>query len=271
MFTNDTWQVAPNAIRPDHFSRKELIPGLKSGAANFTRLDKPSCLDLYVDPLKANADLIIVAANVTFAQNNGSSLIQGWVNGNAATSWDTSTAWICDVYITTGENGYCTRDLTRSFEDQWVLRTWEAPHRQEVAVDYCLIGEQGDMTERCGFHTSIPNMSVVCFFTLLATGLIITTNIKVNDAAFVRLGDAVASFLEEPECEEQTSQQNCVPKKRRTIQARATPWIPIPRIRWYKAVEGKSWLVAIMMYVPAYYLSSRGTNDHCSELLLTCL
>ncbi|KAF3011338.1 hypothetical protein E8E14_006155 [Neopestalotiopsis sp. 37M] len=105
LVTNDTWQYAPNAIRPEHFSRKELIPGLKTRASSFTRLDKSSCLDLYVDPLKANADLIIVAANVTSSQNNGSSLIQGWVNGNFATSWDVSTAWICDVYIMTGQHG----------------------------------------------------------------------------------------------------------------------------------------------------------------------
>ncbi|KAF3011339.1 hypothetical protein E8E14_006199 [Neopestalotiopsis sp. 37M] len=89
-------------------------------------------------------------------------------------------------------------------------------------------------------------MSMVCFFTLLATGLIITTNIKVNGAAFVRLGDAVASFLEEPEGEEQASQESHVPKRRCTIQARATPWIPLARIPWYKAVETRSCLVVIL-------------------------
>jgi hypothetical protein len=70
-----------------------MIYTLQGEASNYTTLNTTECVELYVDPLTPSSNLIVVVSNVTTAQNNGSSLIDGWVS--AWEMWFDSTSWIC--------------------------------------------------------------------------------------------------------------------------------------------------------------------------------
>ncbi|KAI1268502.1 hypothetical protein F5Y18DRAFT_423863 [Xylariaceae sp. FL1019] len=241
----DRWDNATGAIEPYYFTNKELIPGLKDQARNFTRVDRHTCIDSYIDPLRATADLVIVAANLTSVSNNGSSLVQGWVDGLASNLWNTATFWICDAYQKPGHRvQFCNAEWAKSFEDQWTVRTWQAPHKQIVAVDYCLLGERGDNQERCGFHASIPLLSVVCFSTLLGVMLLMAAKCVTRELALLRLGDVAASFLKSskdsgvqvPSLGAATARRH-VGTKRRMIRAQCTSWKPAKQISWLFALR----------------------------------
>ncbi|KAF3012818.1 hypothetical protein E8E14_008459 [Neopestalotiopsis sp. 37M] len=63
----------------EHANRTQIYE-LQKEAAVMTLFDTKACIDRYIDPMKATGSLIIVARNMSSAQNNGSSLIDGWVS-----------------------------------------------------------------------------------------------------------------------------------------------------------------------------------------------
>jgi hypothetical protein len=245
---HDRWENSTGAIRHANFTHKQFIYGLKDRAVNFTRLDKRSCLKQYIDPLKATGDLIVIAANWTSVQNNGSSLIQGWVDGNSADKWSAATAWICSAYETLGWTRFCSLDWALSFLDDWVLETWEAPRQRRVAVAYCLVDELGDNHERCGLHYSAPVMGLVCFCTLIGALLILWTARKYQVPTIVTLGDAIASFLEHPEIEvygvDRTARRSIFGRKRHAVAIEAIPWSAARPTTWFRTVSVGNWLLS---------------------------
>ena len=117
-------------------------------ANNLTRLERRACVDAYIDPLNSTMSLVIVAMNQTSAQNNGSSLLYGWLAG--WDSWNRAGLWICSARDYYSNSGWCTQEKTSSFGDEWVLSTngTNASTGSLVSVDYCLIGEGSDNSDR---------------------------------------------------------------------------------------------------------------------------
>jgi hypothetical protein len=118
-----TTSTTQGSIRSMNSTDHERIYDLQGRARNFTRLDRLSCLKLYVDPLNTTSDVILVAKNLTSAQNNGSSLVQGWING--LTSWDYANFWVCGGAQKdhVHQNDYCTLDWALSFASKVVRPT----------------------------------------------------------------------------------------------------------------------------------------------------
>lgn len=185
--------TAQESIGSFSFPFHDRIYNLQESARNFTRLEKLDCLELYVDPLNSTSDVVLVAKNLTSAQNNGSSLIQGWING--LSSWDYASFWVCGgIRI----SPYCTRDLALSMVNDWTIATWEAPHHQQVEIDHCLVGGQADNNERCGFYFSSPAIGAVSIFTLVGYILIFFIGRTQADKPLVTLSDTISTFLEAP-------------------------------------------------------------------------
>lgn len=201
-----------------------------------------------------------MAANLTSVQNNGLSLIQGWVDGNFASKWSQARAWVCFAYAPKGSPRSCTMELAKGFVSNWTLQMWEAPVPQTVAVDYCLVGRELNSQERCGLHFSPPIMGIVALCTLLGGLLILWTTICHREPTMVTLGDAIASFLdfpadstaheEDPEsytAEGVKSGYSWVCSNKTAV--RTMEWIPVPSVSWLRAASISTWIWSSIVLV----------------------
>ena len=146
--STDDWAVS-NPVElpsPNQYQNASSLYALQTAARadNLTRLDRRACVDAYIDPLSSTMSLVIVANNQTSTQNNGSSLLYGWLAG--WDSWNRAGLWVC----TAQESGWCTQDRTSTFGEQWVLSTngTNASAGSLISVDYCLVGQGGDNSQR---------------------------------------------------------------------------------------------------------------------------
>lgn len=259
---SDHWNrsTTTGAVRPLNSTDQARIYGLQDRAKTFTRLDKLSCLKLYVNSLKTTSDVVIVAKNLTSAQNNGSSLIQGWINGLSSTQWEYANFWVCPA----NTHRYCTLERALSFADNWQISTWEAPKHQQATVDYCLIGEQADNDNRCGIHFSAPALGFVCICTIVGCILVVLVATTQESNVIATIGDAIATFLENPEkitpIDEEASDQP--PQLRGSsaknlllttslsmVVAKSALWSPSPAIAWFHAVSRRGWIVTYTVFL----------------------
>jgi hypothetical protein len=230
--------------------QRSSIYALQYAANNFTRIDIEDCVKRYVDPRTPTNQLIVVAGNVTTAQNNGSSLIDGGVLGWLG--WEWSNAWICQAYQPEVWR-YCNWGFAKTFAKQWTLG-----QQRGIQVDHCLVGEGSDNTKRCGFHYSTQVIAIVCACTLLETLLVCLTayyytrqaRIGRDKQALITSGDAIQSFLDTPRTtlEDQVVDKTTLelPKKRSVELALAT-WRTHPRIPWFKAISPIFWTISLVL------------------------
>ena len=123
------------------------IYALQYMAKNFTRLSPKDCIATYIDLLNATQALVLVISNVTSTQNNGSSLILGYLIGRD--SWTWGTRWICISYWHSYMR-WCGQEWASSIADNWIV-SYGGPDSTKAEVGYCLVGEAGDNGQRCGF------------------------------------------------------------------------------------------------------------------------
>lgn len=202
------WQLT--SAGDEASQNKSLIYGLQQTISDMQRIEPRECVSEFIDPLSASSSLVVVASNVTSQQNDGVSLLDGWVS--AWEQWPNSAEWICRAYQSGDpyEWRYCSAEWTKTFPDPWVILVIDEGWitTTKLAVDYCLIGEKGKNEERCGLHVSLFIMVLVCVCTFLGALLVLaverrhTRESKDETPGFKRslvtLGDAIHSFLEEP-------------------------------------------------------------------------
>ncbi|KAK0390086.1 hypothetical protein NLU13_3659 [Sarocladium strictum] len=91
------WELPYAATLEPELRNKTLIHSLQSSIRTTRRRMEPvDCALLYSNPLSATGSLLIVARNVTTADNGGGySLLHGWVSG--WTGWASSSNWACSA------------------------------------------------------------------------------------------------------------------------------------------------------------------------------
>ncbi|KAJ5110832.1 hypothetical protein N7532_001367 [Penicillium argentinense] len=129
---------------------------------NFTRLDKQGCIDAYIDPLTSKGSLVIVAANITSAQNNNNTLLHGWNTGWDV--WSRAPWWICEAYNRDEMTLLCTSEWANTLVDDWTVFAW-TQHKDpvwpfRVQVDYCIVGAESDISQQCGLHYGVQVLAV---------------------------------------------------------------------------------------------------------------
>lgn len=225
------------------------VYSLQAEAASFTRLDKRACIKSAVDPMEATRPLIIVARNVSTAQNNDSSLIDGWTTGWDG-GWEWSNGWVCWAHQSKTTK-YCTWSFAETFVDNWTVH-WQ----QQVRVDYCLAGDGANNKERCGLHYSIYVLGIVCLCTFAESLLIFWTwfqhrrNAKGGDSkrhkrTMVTMGDAIHSFLENPHAD--TDLAVDMGPKPGSVQVRTAKWLVQPRVSWGRVVSARAWAITVLL------------------------
>lgn len=216
-------------------------------AKNLTRLEKSACIDSFIDTLNATRALIVVASNVTSAQQNGSSLISGFLSGWDV--WFRNGFWICEAYDPL-YGRWCTREWANTFVDQWVVSfNVTNPDSPKALVDYCLVGDSGDNSQRCGMHYSAFLLPAVCVCTLLESLLIRWTSLKHREKTMLVMGDAIADFLEHRDIAMRdvgTDNTSTTARPSPVIVAE-TPWVPVPRLPWFNVVSIPTWTASLVL------------------------
>ncbi|KAK7428354.1 hypothetical protein QQZ08_005111 [Neonectria magnoliae] len=222
---------------------------LQAAAANFTRIGSEACVKRYIDPREPTSPLIVVAGNVTTAQNNGSSLIDGGILGWLG--WEWSSSWICWAYQTEVWR-YCNWEFAKTFANQWTLG-----QQRGVRVDHCLVGEGADNAERCGFHYSTHVVGIVCVCTLLESLLVCWTAFhhtrsaatKVEKQTMITVGDAIQSFLDIPckPTDQPVDDETSEPPKQGNVELALATWCTQPRISWFKAISPTVWAISLVL------------------------
>ncbi|KAL4908768.1 hypothetical protein BDW74DRAFT_187317 [Aspergillus multicolor] len=288
LVTNDFFVLGENWTASDSLARydwwepspwygtesrnKSMIYGLQNAAmaGAMTYLNTTACVQRYTDPMNATGSLIIVARNISSAQNNGSSLIDGWVSGWEA--WEYSASWICRAYQPdpTGFRkwarwgdwtDFCNWEYAKDFAGNWTLSypVW-------MQVDHCLVGEEGDNDERCGLHYSVHIVGIVLACTVLGTLMVCWCawwhsrtqrgDEKSLNRTMVTMGDAAESFLDCPQGyidgEEHSPFQ-----KPGTVAVRLDIWRPRGAIAWFNAVSLWIWVLSLTLFAIAIAVTSR--------------
>ncbi|RBR17039.1 hypothetical protein FVER53590_28836 [Fusarium verticillioides] len=243
----------------------DLTPlyAMQTTASNMNRSEPKECLEQFIHPWKSTRSLLIVAQNVSSQQNNGSSLIDGWMSGWDI--WTVSHGWICAAYQGPyGGTRSCTEEWASTFADEWIVPG--APsgdassERQNVTVDYCLVGDTVDIEDRCGLHFSIHIMAIVCIGTTLEVLLIYLTWFSHSRAikaditgqhqrTMVTVGDAISDFMERPDyVTDEHEDLNNVSETLRKMpyELRVGRWRD-DRVSWFKAVSNRTWVVSISL------------------------
>jgi hypothetical protein len=208
------------------------IYSLRTAAENFTRLEKRACMENFINSLNVTRPLVVVL-NVTSAQNNGSSITYGGLSG-CWDVWSRSSFWICSAYL---EHSYkwCTSDWANSFVDQWVvMETWDYSNSPKALIEYCLVGDPGDNSQKCAIHYNTYLLSIVCVCTCLESLLIFWTS-RSQDAweTMLTVGDAICDFLKKPDIPE--------------VGVTEMRWEPKKRISWFKVISIQIWIISLVM------------------------
>lgn len=140
--------------------------------------------------------------------------------------------WFCEDYE--DYRGYC--NVAEAVDNAQTLTVAEYP------IDYCLVQE---VDEECMLQFSLPIMFIVIICNLIKTACMIWVAFEGGPRPLVTVGDAIASFLKEPD---PTTKNICLADKdffrlrKGGWQATSLTWRP-KRHRWYRAASMKRWLV----------------------------
>ncbi|KAJ5187701.1 hypothetical protein N7449_010695 [Penicillium cf. viridicatum] len=216
---------------------------------NFTRLDKQGCIDAYIDPLTSKSSLVVVAANITSAQNNNKTLLHGWNTGWDV--WSRAPWWICEAYNRDEMTLLCTSEWADTLVDNWTVFAW-TQHKDpgwpfRVQVDYCIVGAESDISQQCGLHYGVQVLAVVSVCTLIQCFLISvvwlasrsTSGRSKVERTMVLMGDAVAEYLEH-----RSDLSNY-----RSVSVYPQVWNPRHRLSWFKSVSKKVWAVSLLLFI----------------------
>ncbi|KAJ7438863.1 hypothetical protein FB451DRAFT_1570129 [Mycena latifolia] len=202
------------------------IYSMKTNAMNLTRLEPKDCIYESLDPLISTRSVLVVAKNLTSAQNNGSSLLDGWMSG-----WD---------FWTKATTGYAPRDSG-------------IPN---ALVDYCLVGDAADNEGRCGLHHSTHIMIMVCVCIAVECMLILWTGLhfrksgkKKRGRSLVTMGDAISDFLEEPNVHIGNTTGHG------GYRLGVVEWVEC-RVSWFKAARLRGWALLIVLFAVLLGLTS---------------
>jgi hypothetical protein len=183
---------------------------------------------------------------MTSAQNNGSSLLDGWMSG-WDTFWDTSNYWLCSAYSDPDDMQY-NKQWADSLENEWVVRVGpRSSGIPNILVDYCLVGAAADNEGRCGLHHSMHIMIVVCVCTAVEFMLILWTarhfrkgEKKRCKRILVTMGNAISDFLEEPDVHINNTRKRC------GYRLSVVEWVEC-YVSWFKAASLRLWALLIVV------------------------
>ncbi|KAI0110771.1 hypothetical protein GGR51DRAFT_569412 [Nemania sp. FL0031] len=263
--SKDNWTIsyadAPWSTLNDTWFDLSPVYDLQAEADGFTRLDWRTCLDRYVDPFNATGSIIVVMANLTTAQNSGSSLIDGWISAYDGISGVAN--WLCTAYAYKSPSKFkgCTKDWAKTLVDEWVVG-----YGPKYTVEYCLISDQADNNQRCGVHYSAPVVGLVSTFTFIEAIAVLCiwmharkyekanhSDYDHQEMTMITIGDAISNFLQNPDYTLlRSNTTNTTPSSTARTYApelKAATWEPQLYVSWLRAVSIRTWIISFSFFI----------------------
>jgi hypothetical protein len=235
------------------FHNKSPIYELQDRAADMARLSPAECAERYIIPTTVTTSLIVVARNMTYQQNNASSLPDGWIS--TWDPWAESTGWICGAFSTDGR--LCGLAWVQQFSARWKVII---PEHLVIDVDHCLVGEGGNNDEKCSLHYSSHILGIVSACTLIESILVFLvwfqhrrdrpSQESWKSQTMVTIGDAIQSYLERPGTElpdANSEESGFSPTKSGYVVARKDIWRTQKDVSWIQAVSTSDWIISYIM------------------------
>lgn len=246
-------------VNPDHINHTDVVEHLQHVAAGYIEKNVSDCFALYDDYWNPQGNVVITVKNSTLKDEEDDSLL---LYVYVVPRWDD---W--------GKNLWALGNGTQLFVAQsssphpvttWVL----GPPRYQVAG--CRVQDPSSMTKSCRFQYSPPILQMVCLMNFIKAAAILWIWIKARRAAskeagpadskaLFTLGDAIASFMREPD---KNTVNMCLAEKS-DFERRRQPWYSLrtvppppvdqPRVfrrsprRWAGAASVRRWFILIFM------------------------
>ncbi len=225
------------------------VDSLQIEARNFTRVETPDCVNYYLDYTDVTTNAVLVVED-TSAAHNGSSLLSTFTSPSPAVAIEQSPVWMCEAIeaniLVTG-----CRSLINPTE--WlVFGVGGFPDGERVKVDYCLLSEPGDNSNRCTLQFSSTIFAIVSTFVILECLFVSWAAWECRDNKGKRLvtfGDAVAAFLEDPDDDtmETATRQPHEPEVTNIYALGKMRWDGTTRPRWFAAATLRAWLISVVL------------------------
>lgn len=152
-------------------------------------------------------------------------------------AWTCGDSWSFNPYESTPHDAVCTLSAALEGASHWTV----AQH----LINYCLVEE---VSESCQLSFSLYIMLVVIGVNASKACIMILTVWKLKEPTLVTIGDAVSSFLREPDT---TTRGICLASKQDIQNNRwklqpAKPWTPKKHF-WFRAASVKRWLTCNLL------------------------
>ncbi|KUJ12911.1 uncharacterized protein LY89DRAFT_721741 [Mollisia scopiformis] len=221
---------------------------------NYTSTD---CIAMYGIRFVSKAFNVLLVTGDTGTSNNSVLAAGAWgytiedIPGTAGYEVEIPYSWICgdswDEYPYQDRQPVCTTAVAKAAASSptgWIV----ANHR----ISYCMVEL---VEEECQLNFSLSIMLIVIAFNVLKACLMILTALKINEPTLVTIGDAIASFLQEPD---PTTEGLCLSNKidfQNKKWALRTPkqWKPKKHF-WFRPASVKRWLTCNILGVLALHL-----------------
>lgn len=173
-------------------SIKNEFKQLQDNATTLQRLDRRACLEAYLGPINSNrGDVLLVSFYNSTTMSSPDSggfdaFFQVAPGFHESTRSQTASQWICDVREMDSET--CDLKKSASQAASWVFQQWN--------VQYCL-SQQVEEHCKLEFSAAIMIFVICCNFVKFICMVRIAR--KRDSEPLVTLGDAIASFLDEPD------------------------------------------------------------------------
>ena len=242
---NQTW---PSKIGYDFDS-------LRRSATDLEYLSNADCINRYIEPLNSGRDVIVVTKRTT-AQNDNKTLLTSEVSGGVV--WYFEEYWICsspEIYSAMLPGG-CTTSVINNYLSNWTVASGDIPPVTDnslgsgtVEVDHCLSAGLNDSQNQCSVGFSTYIMAIVIGMNALKCGFVFFVHWKSGKyGAIVTLGDAISSFLQEPD---HHTEQMCLTTKchfmgKDAWEPQAIEWRPV-KTRWQGATTKRRFWITIGM------------------------
>lgn len=204
----------------------DTIQAMQANAKSgfYTKMNISQCFQAYNDYWSPIGNLVVVVKNQSIQeQMEDTLLIYTSILPNA------------DDWVKSRWAGANATGTSIGLQYSWHIST------EEYDVDYCLAQPPATTTERCQFEYAPGIMAVVCVINAVKTGVMFYVwyargRAAGRDQSLYTLGDAIASFMHEPD---KTTKDMCLATKDDFLRKRGSKW----GVRRFKeaSTEPRAW------------------------------
>jgi hypothetical protein len=212
----------------------DFLSEMHTAALNGTlnKLDNSDCMGRYATNFVSQSRNVLL---VTTDTNDTNQFLQygTWIADQEIPYW-----WLCgnqwNPYPYSEHEPVCTLSTARANVDSWSVLTHP--------ITYCMVQ---DVEELCQLRFSLTIMIIVILANATKATIMILTYLKLRTPTLVTMGDAISSFLDDPD---PTTAGACLATKADVQKDRLVwkdeggkRWVP-KREYWFRAASVKRWL-----------------------------